>query len=276
MSSVEVSTDVANSADEAVDNLFERRKEFAQAARGAIVVPVGSLFTLNSPSNTSGFHVHVGVPREERDRVFGNLAYFIPVLAIASSSSPYVSGRYYGQSYRIAEPLYLGALREDREFRFQDLIITKRLGTIEIRLFDPVPELSRMREIVRAVEAIAKLPQTLPFSREEYNGARAEWGKEGLNGFVRKRLAELQSVYPFDLSLLEHTFSDDLAAVAKTQGVLAAYEEADRVWRRGTGVHHPVRKHSRMRVVSGLAGFYAIRLPYMAYKGIREWKGTAK
>jgi gamma-glutamyl:cysteine ligase YbdK (ATP-grasp superfamily) len=276
MGSVEVSTGVHCDADSAVRDLLERRKEFAHAARGAMVVPVGSLFTLDSPSNTSGLHVHVGVPREERDRVYGNLAYFLPVLAVASASSPYRAGKHYGLSYRIAEPHALGPLREDREYRFQDLIITKRLGTVEVRVLDPMPELSRMAEVVRAVESIARWPERLPFNREEYNGARPEWSQEGLNSWVRRRWEELQPISPFPLDLLEETFSERLAWIAKSKGVLQAYEEADRVWRVGTGVAHPVKRHSRVRVVSGLAGFYAIRLPYMAYKGIREWKGSAR
>lgn len=274
MGSVEVSTDVHPDARSACDDLLQRRKEFARAARGARVVPVGSLFTLNSPSNTSGFHIHVGVPHRERERVFENLAYFLPVLAVASASSPYVAGKFYGLSYRIAEPHALGPLLEDREYRFQDIIITKRLGTIEARLLDPMPEMSRVREVVAAAEAIARFEGRMPFSREEYNGARPEWAKEGLNSWIRKRWEGLQEVYSLPIGLLEEPFSKRLADLVRRSGPLRAYEEADRVWRAGTGIHHPMRKHSRFRVVSGVAGFYAVRLPYMAYKGIKEWKGS--
>jgi hypothetical protein len=276
MGSVEYSTDVHSDVHGLLEDLLQRRKEFAHAARGAMVVPVGALFTVDAKTLTSGLHMHVGVPKEQRKRVYGNIAYFLPVLAVASASSPYFDDKHYGLSYRIAEPYALGPLREDREYRFQDLIITKRLSTVEIRLFDPMPELTRLKEVASAVEAIAKFPGTMPFSREEYNGARLEWARDGLNPWIRRRWEELQEIYRFPLELVENPFSKRLAEVVKHRGALAAYQEADRIWRIGTGVAHPVKKHSRMRVVSGLAGFYAIRLPYMAYKGIREWKGTAK
>src|SRR5687768_12780444 len=140
MGSVEVSTDVHSTPQELVADLLQRRKEFAHAARGAMVVPVGTLFTTDAKTMTSGLHIHVGVPREERDRVYENIAHFLPVLAVASASAPYFDNKHFGLSARMAEPYALGPLRADREYRFQDLIVTKRLGTVEIRLFDPMPE----------------------------------------------------------------------------------------------------------------------------------------
>lgn len=274
MGSVEVSTGVHCEPDSLMRELLQMRREFARATRGAMVVPVGALFTTDAKTMTSGLHVHIGVPTDQRSRVYENIAYFLPVLAVASASSPYFDGRHVGPSSRMAEPYALGPLREDREYRFQDLIVTKRLGTVEVRLFDPVPEMSRIEHIVRALYEIARYEGTLPFSREEYNGARPEWTRQGLNPWVRKRWESLQPISPLPIELLEETFSSRLAQIVRAGGVLAAYEEADRVWRAGTGITNLLRKHSKLRIVSGVAGFYAVRLPYMAYKGIREWKGS--
>lgn len=275
MGSVEVATFVHSSPEELVSELLQLRVEFARAARGALVVPVGALFTADAKTLTSGLHIHIGVPRNERHRIYSNLAHFLPVLAVASASSPYFNNEYFGLSHRMATPYALGPLQADREYRFQDLIISKRLGTIELRVFDPVPELGRLTQIVKAVHAIALWPGTAAFSREEYNGARTEWTKEGPNPWVLHRFEELRKIYALPLELVEQPFSKRLADITRQRGALAAYQEADATWRNQTGVHYPVKEHSKLRIASGIAGFYALRFPYMAYKGIREWRGSA-
>jgi hypothetical protein len=273
MGSIEMATSIHETPDSLIEDLVLRRTEFARATRGGVVVPVGSLFTLNSPSNTASSHIHVGVPKSERNRVYDNLAYFAPVLAVASASSPWLAGKPFGTSARMAQKGLLGPLQIDKEYRFQDLIISKRLGTIELRVLDPIAEIWRLREVLSATIAIAKHDGNFLFDRDEYNEARAAWALEGLNDFVRKRWEELQPIYPLSLDLLRETFSQHLDFVAQKGGVDAAYREADRVWREPTGVELVAKKHNKLRAVTGLAGFYAIRLPYIAYKGYKEWYG---
>ena len=61
------------------------------------------------------------------------------------------------------------------------------------------------------------------------------------------------------------------------QAVLARVRvtEAERLWLEGTDVAPEHRPHSRIRTLTGLAGYYAVRLPFMAYKGYKEWYGSA-
>lgn len=275
MGSIEVATAVHERIEHLLEDLLERRTEFAKAARGGMIVPVGGLFTLASPSNTASSHVHVGVPKQERDRVYNNLAYFAPVLAVAAANSPWAGGEDFGLSYRMAQPGCLGPLRDDREYRFQDIIISKRLGTIELRIFDPMPEIFRLREVLEAVYAVAASPEIFPFDREEYNRERDSWTTKGITPFVRRRWEELQSIYPLPFDLLEDTLSDKLRSIAKETTIENAYREAERIWREGTDVAPEHRPHSRLRAITGLAGYYAVRLPYMAYKGYKEWYGKA-
>jgi hypothetical protein len=271
MSSVEVTTGVHTSVHGLIEDLKRRREEFGRATEGAMVVPVGSLFTLSSPSNTSGLHVHIGVTTKHRQRVFNNIAYFMPVLAVASASSPYADGEYFGLSYRMARPHALGPLREDNEYRFQDLIVTKRLGTIELRVLDPMPEIERMAEVLSALYAIVDYKGSFTFDREEYNRERAVWTQFGLNDWVRARHEELSSIYPLDISLLEYTMSHQLAEIVRQTSIEEAYRKVDAIWR---GQESACWKpFSPVRLVTGLAGYYALRLPYMAYKGYKEWKG---
>jgi hypothetical protein len=274
MGSIEMATGVHEQIEHLLEDLMARRTEFAKAARGGMIVPVGSLFTLDSPTNTASSHVHVGVPPSARDRVYSNLAYFAPVLAVAAANAPWAAGREFGLSYRMAQPGCLGPLREDREYRFQDVIVSKRLGTIELRIFDPMPEIYRLREVLEAVIAIAAWPEVFPFNREKYNLERQTWTVEGLTPYVEKLWEDLKPIYPLPHELLEYTLSHRLREIAAERGIDAAYAEAERLWLEGTDVAPEYRPHSRIRTVTGLAGYYAVRLPFMAYKGYKEWYGT--
>jgi gamma-glutamyl:cysteine ligase YbdK (ATP-grasp superfamily) len=274
MGSIEMATGVHDQIEHLLEDLMERRTEFARAAHGGMIVPVGSLFTLDSPTNTASSHVHVGVPTSERDRVYENLAYFAPVLAVAAANAPWAAGREFGLSYRMAQPGCLGPLREDREYRFQDVIVSKRLGTIELRIFDPMPEIYRLREVLEAVTAIAAWPGIFSFDRDTYNLERLSWTSHGMTSYVEKLWEELRPIYPLPYELVEYTLSDRLRKVASEIGIDAAYAEAERLWLEGTDVAPEHRPHSRLRTLTGLAGYYAVRLPFMAYKGYKEWYGT--
>jgi gamma-glutamyl:cysteine ligase YbdK (ATP-grasp superfamily) len=275
MGSIEMATGVHEEIEHLIEDLMERRTEFAKAAHGGMIVPVGSLFTLDSPTNTASSHVHVGVPLEHRARVYENLAHFAPVLAVAAANAPWAAGADFGLSYRMAQPGCLGPLRQDREYRFQDVIISKRLGTIELRIFDPIPEIFRLREILDAVTAVAAWPERAGFDLETYNKERQTWTIQGLTPYVEKLWEEMKAIYPFPRELLEVTLSSRLRAMAKERTIDAAYAEAERLWREGTDVAPEHRPHSRLRTLSGLAGYYAVRLPFMAYKGYKEWYGSA-
>ncbi|MEO7453754.1 MAG: glutamate-cysteine ligase family protein, partial [Fimbriimonadales bacterium] len=263
MGSIEMATGVHEQIEHLLEDLMARRTEFAKAAHGGMIVPVGSLFTLDSPTNTASSHVHVGVPPTERNRVYENLAYFAPVLAVAAANAPWAAGKEFGLSYRMAQPGCLGPLREDREYRFQDLIISKRLGTIELRIFDPVPEIYRLREILEAVTAIAAWPDSFAFNRETYNLERETWTKEGVTSYIEDRWEELKPIYPLPHELIHETLSARLKAIAAEDSIDAAYKEAERLWLEGTDVAPEHRPHSRLRTLTGLAGYYAVRLPFM-------------
>ena len=276
MGSIEMATGVHEQIEHLLDDLMQRRTEFAIAAKGGRIVPVGSLFTLDSPTNTASSHVHVGVPASERSRVYCNLAYFAPVLAVAAANAPWADGKEFGLSYRMAQPGCLGPLREDREYRFQDVIISKRLGTIELRIFDPIPEIYRLREILDAVTAIAAWPGSAPFNLEIYNEERKTWTISGVTPWVENIWEQLKEIYPFPKELLEDTLSARLKTAAVSNGVDGAYLYAERLWLEGIDVAPEHRPYSRLRTLTGLAGYYAVRLPFMAYKGYKEWYGSSE
>jgi gamma-glutamyl:cysteine ligase YbdK (ATP-grasp superfamily) len=162
MSCVEISTDVHDDVDSLLADLVRRRHELGRAiGRDGLVVPLGHLLQNEAPTNTAALQFHVGAP--DRDLAYDNLAYFLPLLAVLSADSPGADGQRFGQSFRMARGFAVGPLLEDRLVRFQDLIVSKRLGTIEVRVLDPVWDLHRVRVLAEAVAAIASLERRMPF-----------------------------------------------------------------------------------------------------------------
>lgn len=273
MGSIEIATGVHRSPDSLIEDLIERRAALARAAEGARVVPTGSLYTLSSPSNTASTHIHVGVPKEHRDTAYKNLARVAPALAIASANSPFGGGKPYTLSFRLEVPGLIGPLREDPEYRFQDLIISKRLGTIELRLCDPIPEAERLRAVLAAVQAVAAYPEALSFDRETYNSEREKWTKGCLTDFVQEAIELAARTSSFSADWVCAPLGRRVGEIAERDGFDAAYRELDRIWREPTGVPLALRPPSATRAVTGLVGYYAVRLPWIAYKGYKEWYG---
>lgn len=275
MGSIEISTGVHTAVSSLLDDLVARRRALAKAADAGRIVPTGALFTLQSPSNTASTHIHVGVPPTERERVYRNLAAFAPVFALISANSPYAGGRRFGLSYRMAVPSLIGPLRPDPEYRFQDLIISKRLGTVELRLCDPIPELPRLRAVLEAVQAVAAWSGVADFCRDTYNLQRQSWTLRGVTQYVHERLGSLEQICELNPALLCHTLSLRIGDLADGHGVEAAYAELDRIWREPTGVTACSGSLSNWRALSGLLGYYAVRVPWIAWKGYKEWYGKA-
>jgi hypothetical protein len=210
MSSVEIATRPHTDIDALLEELRTHRAALADAAGDAYIVPVGHLFDLDAPTNTAGLHIHVGVPAERRQTVYANLAYFLPLLILLSASSPYAGGRYFGQSYRVASSFAIGALRDDPYYRFQDLILSRRLGTIEIRACDPIWDLARLRVLLEAVWAIAQLPTARPIDRARYAALRHQAACVGYTPDLQALHRELSTVYAIPEALLETTIADEL------------------------------------------------------------------
>jgi len=274
MSSVEVSTHAQPGVDALIDDLRARRRRVAEASRGALCAPVGTPLGLDAPSNTAGLHLHFGVPAADRDRVYANLGYFLPVLMVASMNSPAYGLPTRAKSYRMACNFASGTLVDDREYRFQDLIVSKRLGTVEIRALDPVPDLGRLRAIVEAAVAIAAHPEPLPFDRERFNAERPHFTVEGLTPWVRDLWERMQPIAPMPIELLEQPESDRILAIAERRSPEEAYLALDAEWRRDTGVPLELREHRKIRAWTGVLGYYVPQLPFMAYKGLKEWYGA--
>lgn len=273
MSGVEIATAPQNSIDDLLEDLRQRRADLIWAAGSSYIVPVGSLFDLDCPTNTCGLHIHLSIPETHQKRVYQNLAHFLPLLILASASSPFVNNRYFGPSYRVASSYATGALRNDPAYRFQDLIFARRLGTIEIRALDPVWDIERLRWILQAVQAIARLPFTLPLQLERYANLREQAGRQGYTPALRSLYQELSEYISLPETYLTRTASDEMAEWHEKHGMASTYRALDHAYRYGWMKAVPPHRMQGtfLKGLAGLAGYYSLRLPYTLYKAWREW-----
>lgn len=271
MSALEVSTPVCTSVPDLLQSLKRLRSEVSVVIPTGLIATTG-MFQRDDINNTAGLHIHLGVERQDRERIYQNIAYFLPVLALATASSPFQGTEVFGQSYRMHASYALGGLTSDPFKRFQDLIITRRLGTIEVRIFDPVWDLERLQAILEALVQVAVSTETFPYQQEDYNTLRKQWTREGLTPAMLQRARELQDTTGFDLKWTEHTVSDDLIELTWKHGYQHALRHLDSGYRSGlwqpssTLDVPPSRRHS----VEGWLTYYLPRFPYIAYKGIKE------
>lgn len=275
MSTVEIATTPHMAPEALLEEFRLRRRELSEVVDSAYIVPVGHLFDSETPTNTGGLHLHVGVVPERRSQVYANLAHFLPLLMLLTVSSPYAGGRYFGQSYRIAHSFAIGPLREDPTYRFQDLIITRRLGTVEIRVLDPVWDYERVWWVLRAVRTIVDIPRTYPLDRDRYRELREQACRAGYTRDLRAIYRELCSWITIPERLFQETVSDRLAEWVGRYGMLATYASLDYAYRTGVWQYCSPRRvaPSVWRACAGIAGYYLLRLPYTAYKAWAEWHG---
>ena len=271
MGGVEISTGVHTDVEALADDLCARRADLAAVTSG-LMVPIGHLLDHDTPTNTCAIHVHIGGASDRR-RVYGNLLHFLPVLPIFTMSSPMARGRYFGKSYRLHSAWAIGPIGPDWKTRFQDVILSRRLGTVELRACDACWDMNRVRYLLRAVSAIAELDETLEPNIELYNSLRGEISRRGLLDEAVGLAEELRSIVDFPLEVLTRTASDELAEEYARGGLLGAYSAADNGYR--TGVFEPAEVPARRRAflgkgVIGFLGYFLPRLPYYAWKGLVE------
>ena len=162
------------------DELEARRAQLAEVTSG-LIVPVGHLLNYDTPTNTCAIHFHIGGVEDKR-RLYGNLIHFLPILVLFTINSPMAGRQYFGKSYRMRKSWAIGPIKPDWTVRFQDVILSKRLGTIELRACDPCWDITRVRYLLRALKAIAELDETLDPGIERYNSSRDAICREGLLG----------------------------------------------------------------------------------------------
>lgn len=271
MSGVEISTVVSDDVEKLADDLEKRRADLSSVTSG-LIVPMGHLLNYDTPTNTCAIHMHIGGV-EDKERLYGNIIHFLPVLPLFTINSPMVMEKYFGKSYRMAKSWAIGPIKKDWKIRFQDVILSKRLGTVELRVCDPCWDMKRIRWLLRSVKAIAELNETLDPNVEKYNNQRDDISRHGLLDENAGLVDELRSLVDFPDQILTRTASDELREVYESDGLVGAYSAMDNGYRNGVFKPRKVTGKQKRGIFKGFIGFigyFVPRLPYYAWKGLIE------
>lgn len=273
MSGVEISTLPCSSPDALVADLAGRREALASACgREALVVPLGHLAEGDTPTNTCGLHLHLGGLAEPL-RAYRRLARYLPLLALLTANAPFRGGRQWGVSYRMACSYAIGPLRPDPYYRFQDLILARRLGTLEARVFDPTWDLDRLRVLADCALRVVLHGPDIEIDLEDYARLRHQAATAGYTPELAARYRELSAFCPVDERLFAVPPAVVMVDLVREYGIVGAYSALDSAYRGGPlrPGHLPSGRGHPHQVLSGLVGYYLPRLPYKAQKAWREW-----
>jgi len=270
MAGIEISTGISPDIYSLKQELIQRRQELARVCQG-LIVPLGHLLNDKSLSRTCALHIHIGnLPH--RSRAYLNLAHFLPLLSLLTINSPCAGGRYFGQSYRIFKSPFIGPLRENRWYRFQDMIISRRLKTIEIRIFDSTWDLERIGALLEAIDRIVNLEEDLKFDANGYRKMRGRVAASGYDDYTKNLYRELNEFCPLAEDFFLDTASDRVYNHYRKNGLLMTYTALDNAYR--TGVLEPREAPDcsprLFPILAGMIGYYIPRLPYTLWKMWRE------
>ncbi len=271
MGGIEVSTEICGDALSAVEALLKRREALSEASSSGLIIPLGSLADIEAPTKTCGMHIHVG-GLYSIDKVYTNIARFLPLLMLLTASSPCVNGVRYGNSYRAGNCPFIGPLNGNRLDRFQDIIISRRLKTIEIRIFDTVWDIQRIKTLMEILDEIVKMENKLEYDPVFYRAAREESASLGYGERTQELYKELSGVYSCSEELFKSTPADFIYEYIKTNGRDRAYSALDNCYR--NRIFEPGKTDGHMpnplKIGIGLAGYYIPKIPYSVWKTCRE------
>ncbi len=270
MGAVEVSTGVARDVPELLEDLKQRRGELASRA-ASLCVPVGNLFDLTCPTNTAGLHVHLGnLP--DPPAAYRRVAKYLPLVMRYGAHAPVAGGVAAPPSWRMAHGYAIGALDGSYTHRFQDLILAKRLGTLEVRVLDPHWSLAHYGALVRLLRDIAALEEDPPLDLGNYSRLRQQAlspdGGEALSRLEEELAQQVDLPWRLGGPLAFQQTLDWF----NQRGVLETYQLLDGGFRSGVPqvLDTTVSGHRYARALGAWVGYYLPRLPYIAYKAWRE------
>lgn len=273
MSCVEVSTGICGSTDEAIEDLKARRKELISVCDG-LITTVGHLIDFNAPTNTAALQIHLS-GLGDQEKAYANLVHFLPVLALISANAPASGKTYFGKSFRMAKSFAIGPLTGNPFDRFQDIIIAKRLGTLEIRIFDPFWDLGRLKILLEAINAIVTSNHHYELDVKKYNSLRTRFVIDGISEDIERLHLELSQICELPKQFIEDTPGDEIWRLFKDAGLINTYLALDNAYRNGElkvagGFNKKSFSVRLFRKIAGFGGYYLPKLPYIVYKYMKE------
>jgi hypothetical protein len=246
------------------------RQELLSVTEG-YVVACGHLLQIDTPTNVAALQVHIGGTKDI-EKSYDNLAHFMPLLMLLCANSPMKNLERWGQSYRCAVGYATGALTGNRLQRFQDLIISRRLGTIELRALDPVPCTSRISYLLECAQAICNLDHHFPLELEKYAKLRQKVIKTGLDEDTELLWKELSQIVDLPHELFTITQADATWNIFQKKGLQETYAHLDKLYR-GCDFAPPNRSafaKKFLQPAAGFLGYYLPKFPYITYKWLKE------
>jgi hypothetical protein len=271
MSSVEISTRICDTPLELIDDLSLRRRDLANATPGYIVA-MGSLIDQWAPRNIAGLHIHMS-GFDDFEHSYDNIIHFLPLLALLTANAPLANNKPYGKSFRWAEGFAIGPLRDDKYYRFQDVIISKRLGTLEMRLFDSTWDLERIEKLVYALSVVAADSHRFDGDYQRYNELRTVVARYGYVEPIKHLYEELSQLIDIPETCFSTSPADIVRNIYEEYGLENTYNILDNGYRGGK-LELGKKKHFSFNPVKALCGFvfyYLPKAPYNIRKVLKEW-----
>lgn len=267
VASVEISTGVAEAPENAVEQLRLIREEFLKNCPQKVAC-VGMLPTYTEHTSlVSGFHIHVSGDFDfEEQRL--KIVYYLPALLLITANSPSVNNDFL--SNRILASRFTGAVVRNSYERYQDVIISRRLNTLEIRAFDPCPDLYRYMVLLEAIRRIITTREKFVPDLKEYAILREEAAKYGTaSERIKGLVSEVVEKYGVEESLFHAPPALKTKEIFQKLDEERAYEELDRMYRQGV-LYEGGEIPKSIRALLGFFGYYIPRLPYNTYKFLKE------
>lgn len=272
MSGVEFSTGVHTTVEGLLKDFSAQRRRLARVVDG-LIVAAGHLLQFHTPTSVCSLQLHLGrLP--DKDRAYNNIAWFLPLVSLITANAPAANLSRMGKSVRIQNSFAIGPLRQDRYYRFQDLIYSRRLGTIEVRIADPCPDMERIRIFVKVLDALALSESRRELDLDRYSRLRHEAAKEGYTGALRELYRELRDEIEVDESFFLASPADRFWDAYRQHGLVGAYSALDNQYRGGAlepaRIPHKSWARKTSLAAAGFVGYFIPKLPYYIWKATVE------
>lgn len=271
MAGIEISTAIHTNIDALIEDLYLKRKLLADSCEG-LLLATGSLITDCSRSRTCALQVHIGGVKNMQE-VYARLVFYLPLLTLLTVNTPFAAGKYFGQSFRMQNSFAIGPLVSDWQYRFQDIIYSRRLRTIEIRVFDSIWDIERIRLLLNLIRQIVISKENLPLDKGAYNKLRGRVFTIGYDNYLSHLYEKLKTIAGVSQDIFKGTCSNQVRALYSQHGLLGTYTALDNAYRYGKivpGSYSFQKRFHFLKIIAGFLGYYIPKLPFSIYKSVRE------
>ncbi|MCX7831519.1 MAG: hypothetical protein N2440_01310 [Actinobacteria bacterium] len=267
VASVEISTGIARTPEAAIEQLRLIRKEFVKECPQKVAC-LGMLPNYTEHTSlVSGFHVHISGDFDFKKARIA-LAHYLPALLLITANSPSLGNDYF--SNRILQNPFSKAIVVDSYARFQDIIISRRLNTLEIRIFDPCVDLDRYLILLELIEKIILSNENVEFDFRNYAELRKESAMRGISSKkVEAIVDEICSKYDVDKYIFTYPPAIHTKKIFLDLGEEQAYAKLDALYRQGIE-YQGSRLPKTLRALLGFFGYYIPKIPFSTYKFLKE------